>query len=261
MQIVWPRGGAVLTAALVMISTFGCANGLILTGARVLYAMARDGVFWRPAGLLNHAQRAQRGADRCRRLGPACSRLSGSYSDLLDYVIFAQLLFYVLTVAAVFRLRVTRPDAAPAVQGVGLSAGAGRVHRRRHRADGRSADRQAAIHLARAVDCTGGYSGVRSPGAPLPQCSTRTILTQKVQFGAPGGVLGPHLHPHPEGDFAGANSLSDLSRLAAADQVRSRSSATRRDTVALLVGRGCCGDGYARSLTVAAGLFGWGAFI
>ena len=110
MQIVWPGGGAVLTAALVMISTFGCANGLILTGARVLYAMARDGLFWQPAGLLNYAQ-VPSVALIVQAAWACVLTLSGSYGDLLDYVIFAQLLFYVLTVAAVFRLRLTRPDA------------------------------------------------------------------------------------------------------------------------------------------------------
>ncbi len=109
MQMVWPRGGAALTAALVMISTFGCANGLILTGARVLYAMAHDGVFWQAAGRLNRA-RVPGVALVVQGLWACVLTLSGSYSDLLDYVIFAQLLFYVLTVAAVFKLRAARPD-------------------------------------------------------------------------------------------------------------------------------------------------------
>jgi len=111
MQVVWPSGGAVLTAALVMISTFGCANGLILTGARVLYAMAGAGVFWRAAGRLNRGS-VPGVALIVQAIWACVLTLSGSYSDLLDYVIFAQLLFYVLTVAAVFRLRITRPNAA-----------------------------------------------------------------------------------------------------------------------------------------------------
>jgi basic amino acid/polyamine antiporter, APA family len=109
MQMVWPRAGAALAAALVMISTFGCANGLILTGAWVLYAMARDGVFWRPAGLLNSAN-VPSVALVVQAVWACLLTLTGSYSDLLDYVIFAQLLFYVLTVGAVFWLRVKRPD-------------------------------------------------------------------------------------------------------------------------------------------------------
>ena len=110
MQVVWPRAGAALAAALVMISTFGCANGLILTGAWVLYAMARDGVFWRPAGQLNSAN-VPSIALVVQGVWACLLTLTGSYGDLLDYVIFAQLLFYVLTVGAVFWLRLKRPDA------------------------------------------------------------------------------------------------------------------------------------------------------
>jgi basic amino acid/polyamine antiporter, APA family len=110
MRVVWPGAGAALTAALVMISTFGCANGLILTGARVLYAMANDRVFWASAGRLNRAQ-VPGVALVIQALWASVLTLSGSYGDLLDYVIFAQLLFYVLTVAAVFWLRIKRPDA------------------------------------------------------------------------------------------------------------------------------------------------------
>jgi APA family basic amino acid/polyamine antiporter len=110
MQMVWHGAGAAMAAALVMISTFGCANGLILTGAWVLYAMARDGVFWRPAGMLNSAN-VPSVALIVQAAWACLLTLTGSYSDLLDYVIFAQLLFYVLTVGAVFWLRVKRPDA------------------------------------------------------------------------------------------------------------------------------------------------------
>lgn len=110
MRIVWPSGGAALVAALVMVSTFGCANGLILTGARVLYAMARDGLLWEGFGALNRAK-VPGVALAAEAMWASLLTLSGSYSDLLDYVIFAQLLFYVLTVAAVFKLRLERPGA------------------------------------------------------------------------------------------------------------------------------------------------------
>ncbi len=108
MQVVWGHPGETLTAVLVMISTFGCANGLILTGARVVYAMARDGVLFRAAGQLNLA-RVPSVALVIQGLWAAILTLSGTYSELLDYVIFAQLGFYVLTVGAVFVLRATRP--------------------------------------------------------------------------------------------------------------------------------------------------------
>ena len=93
-----------------MVSTFGCANGLILTGARVVYAMARDGVFFSSAGELN-ANAVPAKALLMQGGWAALLTLSGTYSELLDYVIFAQLLFYVLTVAAVFVMRWRRPDA------------------------------------------------------------------------------------------------------------------------------------------------------
>ncbi|MHB8381930.1 MAG: APC family permease [Candidatus Binataceae bacterium] len=110
MQVVWGRAGATLTAILVMISAFGCANGLILTGARVIYAMANDGVFFAAARRLNR-NRVPAFALVIQSVWAGVLTLSGTYSDLLDYVIFAQLLFYVLTVAAVFVLRRTRADA------------------------------------------------------------------------------------------------------------------------------------------------------
>lgn len=110
MQMVWRGAGAWITAILVMVSTFGCANGLILTGARVIYAMAHDGVFFAAAGRLNRA-RVPAFALIVQGIWACVLTLSGTYSELLDYVIFAQLLFYAVTVAAVFVLRITRPDA------------------------------------------------------------------------------------------------------------------------------------------------------
>jgi APA family basic amino acid/polyamine antiporter len=110
MEVVWGAAGASLTAIFVMISAFGCANGLILTGARVIYAMAEDGVFLAAARRLNAAS-VPAFALVAQGAWAAILALSGTYSDLLDYVIFAQLFFYVLTVGAVFLLRRTRPNA------------------------------------------------------------------------------------------------------------------------------------------------------
>jgi APA family basic amino acid/polyamine antiporter len=110
MSVIMGPGAAAVMAALIMISTFGCNNGLILSGARVYYAMARDGVFFRSAGRLN--SRSVPGAALLVQGVWACLLcLSGTYGDLLDYVIFAVLLFYVLTVAGLFILRRQRPDA------------------------------------------------------------------------------------------------------------------------------------------------------
>jgi APA family basic amino acid/polyamine antiporter len=93
-----------------MVSTFGCANGLILTGARVIWAMARDRLFFAAAGKLNIAA-VPAVALIIQGVWAALLALSGTYGQLLDYVIFTQLLFYVLTVGAVFVLRRRRPDA------------------------------------------------------------------------------------------------------------------------------------------------------
>ena len=97
-------------AAAIMISTFGCLNGMILAGARVYYAMALDGLFFSPVAKL-HPQHRTPSVSLWVQCAWACLlTLSGTYSDLLDYVIFAVLLFYILTIAAVFVLRRTRPE-------------------------------------------------------------------------------------------------------------------------------------------------------
>jgi len=97
-------------AAAIMVSTFGCLNGLILAGARVYYAMALDGLFFERAARLDPVRHAPV-ASLVMQCAWACLlTLSGTYSDLLDYVIFAVLLFYILTIAGVFVLRWKRPE-------------------------------------------------------------------------------------------------------------------------------------------------------
>jgi APA family basic amino acid/polyamine antiporter len=99
-----------LLALLIMVSTFGCNNGLILAGARVTYAMAEDGLFFKRTGELN--ENAVPGAAlKLQALWAGALCLSGTYGDLLDYVIFAVLIFYVLTVIGLFILRKKRPEA------------------------------------------------------------------------------------------------------------------------------------------------------
>lgn len=99
-----------LMAAAIMISTFGCNNGIILSGARVYYAMAKDKLFFRKAGELDPVHHAPRFSLTAQCGWAVLLTLTGSYSDLLDYVIFAVLLFYMLTIAGLFVLRRTRPD-------------------------------------------------------------------------------------------------------------------------------------------------------
>lgn len=109
-SLIFGAPAALIMAAFIMIATFGCNNGMILTGARVYYAMARDGLFFRSVGRLN--RNAVPGiALVVQGVWASLLCLSGRYGDLLDYVIFAVLIFYILTIVGIFRLRRLRPDA------------------------------------------------------------------------------------------------------------------------------------------------------
>jgi len=110
LQTVFGDGGMYIMAALIMVSTFGCINGLTLSGARVYYAMSIDGLFFKKASQLNKNHSPQ-WALVIQGIWTSLLTLSGSYSDLLDYVVFAVLLFYILTVAGLFRLRITKAEA------------------------------------------------------------------------------------------------------------------------------------------------------
>lgn len=102
--------GAIVIAVMIMISTFGCVNGLVLAGARVYYTMAKDGLFFRKAGTLN--KNDVPGYSLWIQCLVACILcLSGSYGQLLDMISFVVVLFYVLTIIGIFILRKNRPDA------------------------------------------------------------------------------------------------------------------------------------------------------
>ena len=103
--------GAKLMAAAILISTFGCVNGMLLAGARVYYAMSRDGLFFKSVGKLNPKTNTPTNSLWVQWAWTCLLCLSGSYGQLLDYVIFAVLIFYVLTIVGLFVLRRTRPDA------------------------------------------------------------------------------------------------------------------------------------------------------
>lgn len=101
-----------------MISTFGCNNGLILSGARVYYAMAQDGLFFKSTGRLNRFGVPSISLYvQCIWACLLC--LSGTYSNLLDYVIFSVLIFYIMTIIAVFVLRRKQPDAKRPYKAIG----------------------------------------------------------------------------------------------------------------------------------------------
>jgi APA family basic amino acid/polyamine antiporter len=102
--------GAVAIALVVVVSTFGCLNGIVLAGPRAYFAMANDGLFFKAAGRLSARGRVPAGGLWLQAAWACLLTLSGTYSNLLDYVIFACLLFYVLTVAGLFVLRRKAPD-------------------------------------------------------------------------------------------------------------------------------------------------------
>jgi len=120
LQAIFPSVGPTLIAVAIMIAAFGCMNALILSGARAYYAMSLDGLFFKRASVLNRANVP--GAAlimqglwaavllTIRTYEPATGAYGNLYSNLLDYIISAALIFYILTIAGVFRLRRTRPN-------------------------------------------------------------------------------------------------------------------------------------------------------
>jgi APA family basic amino acid/polyamine antiporter len=108
-EVVFGPAGAVVMAVAILISGFGCNNGLILSGARIYYAMAKDGLFFEPVAKVNkhHAPAA---ALVIQGIWCSVLCLSGTYGQLLDFLIFAVLIFYILTLGGLFVLRVKRPE-------------------------------------------------------------------------------------------------------------------------------------------------------
>jgi APA family basic amino acid/polyamine antiporter len=109
MSVVFGDYAAIIMAVFIMISTFGCNHGLILAGPRVYYAMARDGLFFKKVGEINK-NGVPGFAIAIQGVWAVLLCLSGTYSNLLDYVIFAVLIFFTLTILAIFILRVKKPD-------------------------------------------------------------------------------------------------------------------------------------------------------
>jgi basic amino acid/polyamine antiporter, APA family len=111
-------GGALMAIA-IMISGFGCANGLILSGARVYYAMAKDGLFFRRVAKLHPTYKTPAVSLMVQMVWTCILCISGSYGQLLDYIVFAVLVFYILTIAGLFVLRHTHPEAERPYRAVG----------------------------------------------------------------------------------------------------------------------------------------------
>ncbi|MEO6056827.1 MAG: amino acid permease [Gemmatimonadales bacterium] len=118
-EVVLGAGAATLMAVAILLSTFGCNNGLILSGPRVYYAMARDDLFFRRAGTLHPRFRTPVFGLVTQAAWAMVLCISGTYGQLLDYVVFAALVFYFLTTLALFRLRRTRPELPRPVKAFG----------------------------------------------------------------------------------------------------------------------------------------------
>ena len=108
-HVIFGHAGTIVIALMIMISTFGCNNGLILAGARVYYTMAKDGLFFKKTGTLNKAAVPEFGLwIQCLVACALC--LSGRYGDLLDMISFVVVIFYVLTIFGIYMLRASQPD-------------------------------------------------------------------------------------------------------------------------------------------------------
>lgn len=117
-HVIFGNVGTYIIAVMIMISTFGCNNGLILSGARVYYTMAKDGLFFKKTGTLNKFSVPQFGLwIQCLVASILC--LSGRYGDLLDMISFVVVIFYVLTILGIYILRAKRPDADRPYKAIG----------------------------------------------------------------------------------------------------------------------------------------------
>ena len=110
LEQIFHSSGAWLMAAAILVSTFGCANGMTLAGARVYYAMSRDGLFFKSVGKLHPRYKTPVAGLLVQACWATVLCVSGTYGQLLDYIIFAVLVFYILTIVGLFVLRFKRPD-------------------------------------------------------------------------------------------------------------------------------------------------------
>jgi APA family basic amino acid/polyamine antiporter len=119
MSVMFGTAGAGLMAGAILIATFGCNNGLILAGSRVYYAMAKDGLFFKSTARLHPRYKTPHISLAVQAVWTCFLCLSGTYGQLLDYIIFAVLVFYILTIVGLFVLRVKRPDAPRPYRAIG----------------------------------------------------------------------------------------------------------------------------------------------
>ena len=117
-QMLGATGGTLMAIA-IMLSTFGCCNGLILAGSRVYYAMAKDGLFFKSVAKLHPTYKTPAVSLMVQMVWTCILCVSGSYGQLLDYIIFAVLVFYILTILGLFVLRRTRADVERPYRAIG----------------------------------------------------------------------------------------------------------------------------------------------
>jgi APA family basic amino acid/polyamine antiporter len=118
METILGNSGKFFMAAMIMVSTFGCLNGIILTAARVYYAMAKDDMFLKPAAKLNK-NNVPANSLTMQCIWSCLLCFTGTYGDLLNYIMFAVMLFYILTISGLFVLRKKRPDMERPYKAVG----------------------------------------------------------------------------------------------------------------------------------------------
>jgi APA family basic amino acid/polyamine antiporter len=111
--------GGLLMAGAILISSFGCNNGLILSGARVYYAMAKDGLFFKSVARLHPTYKTPAVSLMVQMVWTCVLCISGSYGQLLDYIVVAVLVFYMLTIVGLFVLRRTHPNAERPYRAIG----------------------------------------------------------------------------------------------------------------------------------------------
>jgi len=176
--------GAWMMAVAIIVSTFGCNNGLILAGSRVAYAMAKDGLFFRATGKLN-----DKGVPGTAlvfqgiwivilillRTRKADGSYGNLYSNLLDYVVFAALLFYVLTIGGIFLLRWKRPDGGTPLQSIWVSRAAAVVYCGGHGDHGGSPAVSDTNRGAGHGDCAAGRAGV------LAVVAAASVVRRKIR--------------------------------------------------------------------------------
>jgi APA family basic amino acid/polyamine antiporter len=119
MQQIFGGSGAAIMAIAILVSTFGCSNGLILAGARIYYAMAKDGLFFRSTGKLHPKYKTPAVSLTVQAIWTCILCVSGSYNQLLELTMFTVIIFYILTFGGLFVLRRTRPDAPRPYRAIG----------------------------------------------------------------------------------------------------------------------------------------------